>query len=105
LIPEEVEHYIKSDRFIQLGGSHVTTEQEKFEEEQLLDLVRGGCDTCEPIGRDFEMDVASLTEEQRKALEHILASRDLMMDVSGIAGAGILFKVTLLERHDYEKVP
>ena len=85
---EEVEQYVKSDRFIQLDGSHVTTEQAKLEEEQLLDLVRGGWDTCEPIGRDFAFDLGRLTDEQRKALEHILASRDLVMDVSGIAGAG-----------------
>jgi hypothetical protein len=45
---EEVEHYVKSDRFIQLDGSHVTTDQAKVEEEQLLDLVRGVWDTCEP---------------------------------------------------------
>ena len=85
---EEVEQYVKSDRFIQLDASHVTTEQAKLEEEQLLDLVRGGWDTCEPIGRASELDLAKLTDEQRKALEHILASRDLVMDVSGIAGAG-----------------
>src|SRR6202048_4264336 len=46
----EVEQYVKGDRFIQLGGSHVTTDQAKLEEEQLLDLVRGGWGTCEPIG-------------------------------------------------------
>jgi conjugative relaxase-like TrwC/TraI family protein len=85
---EELERYVKSDRFIQLDDSHVTTEQAKLEEEQLLDLVRGGWDICEPIGRDFKLDLAKLTEEQRKALEHMLASRDLVMDVSGIAGAG-----------------
>jgi hypothetical protein len=39
---EEVEQYVKSNRFVQLDDSHVTTEQAKFEEEQLLDLVRGG---------------------------------------------------------------
>ncbi|MGA8654567.1 MAG: MobF family relaxase [Chthoniobacterales bacterium] len=85
---EEVEQYVRSDRFIQLDASYVTTEQAKLEEEQLLNLVRSGWDTCEPIGRAVELDVAKLTEEQRKALEHILASRDLVMDVSGIAGAG-----------------
>jgi conjugative relaxase-like TrwC/TraI family protein len=85
---EEVERYVKSDRFIQLDGSHVTTAQAKLEEEQLLDLVRGGWDTCEPIGRDFAFDLGKLSDEQRKALEHVLASRDLVMDVSGIAGAG-----------------
>ena len=31
LCREEVEQYIKSDRFIQLDGSHVTTEQAKLE--------------------------------------------------------------------------
>jgi AAA domain len=85
---EEVEQYIKSDRFIQLGASHLTIEQAKLEEEQLLNLVRGGWDTCEPIGRAFELDLAKLTDEQRKALEHILTSRDLVMGISGIAGAG-----------------
>jgi primosomal protein N' len=54
----------------------------------LLDLVRGSWDTCEPIIRDYALDLAKLTEEQRKALGHILASRDLVMNVSGIAGAG-----------------
>ena len=88
LCREEVERCVKSDRFIQLDGSHVTTEQAKLEEEQLLDLVRDGWDICEPIGRDSELDLAKLNEEQRKALEHVLASRDLVMDVSGIAGAG-----------------
>src|SRR6516164_6701633 len=38
---EEVEQYVKGDRFIQIDGLHVTTEKAKFEEEQLLDLVRG----------------------------------------------------------------
>jgi hypothetical protein len=31
--------------------------------------------------------LAKLTEEQRKALEHLLVSRDLVMDVSGIVKA------------------
>ena len=85
---EEVEQYVKSDRFIQLDDSHVTTDQAKLEEELLLDLVRGGWNTCEPIGRDLAFGPGELTDEQRKALEHILASKDLVMDASGIAGAG-----------------
>ncbi len=85
---EEVERYVKGHRFIQLDGAHITTDQAKFEEEQLLDLVRGGWDTCKPIGRVFGFDAGELTDEQRAAFEHILASRDLVMDVSGIAGAG-----------------
>ena len=40
---EEAERYVRSDRFIQLDGSHVTTDQAKNEEEQLLDLLRSGC--------------------------------------------------------------
>jgi primosomal protein N' len=43
------EQYVKSDRFIHLDASHATTEQAKLEEEQLLNLVRGGWDTCESI--------------------------------------------------------
>ena len=85
---EEVERYVKSHRFIQLDGAHITTDQAKFEEEQLLDLARGGWDTCKPIGRVFGFDAEELTDEQHAAFQHILASRDLVMDVSGIAGAG-----------------
>jgi tRNA A37 threonylcarbamoyladenosine biosynthesis protein TsaE len=85
---EEVEQYVKSNRFIQLDGSHITTNQAKLEEEQLLGLARGGWDTCKPIGRAFTFDPPGLTDEQRKAFEHTLASRDLVMDISGIAGAG-----------------
>jgi hypothetical protein len=88
LSSEEVEQYIKGDGFIQLDGSHVTTDQARLEEEQLLHLVRGGWDICEPIRREFSFNPGEFTDEQRKALEHILASRDLVMDVSGIAGAG-----------------
>src|SRR6516164_3524159 len=85
---EEVEQYVKGGQFIQLDGSHVTTNQAKLEEEQLLDLVWGGWDTRGPLGRPFAFDPAQLTAEQRAALEHTLASKDLVMDVSGIAGAG-----------------
>src|ERR1700676_5322607 len=60
---EEVEQYVKSDRFVQLDGSHVTTVQAKLEEEELLDLVRGGWDTCEPIGREFTFDPREVTHE------------------------------------------
>jgi conjugative relaxase-like TrwC/TraI family protein len=85
---DEVERYVKSDRFIQLDGRHITTPQVKLEEEELLELVRRGWNTCKPIGRPFAFDPEELTDEQRTALEHTLASRDLVMDVSGIAGAG-----------------
>ena len=85
---EGVERYVRSDQFLKLGDSHLTTEQAKLEEEQLLVLVRSGWDTCKPMGPASGLDLAKLTEQQRKALEHILASQDLVMDVSGIAGAG-----------------
>jgi conjugative relaxase-like TrwC/TraI family protein len=98
LSPKEVEQYVKGDRFIQLDGSHITTEQAKFEEEQLLGLVLGGWNTCEPIGRELGLDLGGLTGEQRKALEHIMASTDLVMDVSGIAGAGKSHLLKQVER-------
>ena len=85
---DEVERYVKGHRFIQLDDAHITTDQAKFEEEQLLDLARGGWDTCKPIGRASGFDAKELTDEQHAAFQHILASRDLVMDVSGIAGAG-----------------
>ena len=55
-------------------------------------------DSCEPIGRDFRFDLAGLTDEQRRALEHILTSKDLVMDVSGIAGAGKSHLLNQVER-------
>jgi hypothetical protein len=61
----EVERYLKSGRFIQLDAAHITANQAKFEEEQLLDLVQAGWDTCEPIGRPFAFDPEGLTDEQR----------------------------------------
>jgi hypothetical protein len=76
-----MKRYVKSDRFIQLDATHITTNQVKLEKEQLLDLVRGGWDTCGPIGRPFAFDPAALTDEQRAALEHTLTSRDLVMDI------------------------
>src|SRR5271166_3721146 len=85
---DEVERYVKGHRFIQLDDAHITTDQAKFVEEQLLDLARGGWDTCKPIGRVSGFDAEELTDEQHAAFQHILASRDLLMDVSGIAGAG-----------------
>jgi len=85
---DEVERYVKSNRFIQLNAAHVTTNQAKLEEEQLLDLVRTGWNTCKPIGRAFGFDPKELTDEQGAAFEHVLASKDLVMDISGIAGAG-----------------
>jgi hypothetical protein len=33
---DEVKRYVKGHRFIQLDGAHITTDQAKFEEEQLL---------------------------------------------------------------------
>jgi len=74
---DEVERYVKSRRFIHLDAAHITTNQAKLEEEQLLDLVRGGWNTCKPIGRALEFDLEELTDEQRAAFEHILTSRDL----------------------------
>jgi conjugative relaxase-like TrwC/TraI family protein len=65
---EEVEQYVKSDRFVQLDRGHITTDQAKLEEEQLLDLVRSGWNTCKPIGRALEFDLEELTDEQRAAL-------------------------------------
>src|ERR1700733_855430 len=62
---KEVEQYVKSDGFIQLDGSHVTTTQAQLEEEQLLQLVRGGWDICEPISRVSLFNPGGFTDEQR----------------------------------------
>jgi hypothetical protein len=54
---EEVERYVKSDRFIRLDGSHVTIEQAKREEEQLLD--QGGSTSVGDAPRRAQVSVGA----------------------------------------------
>ena len=92
-----MEQYVKSDRFVQLDGSHVTTDQAKLE-----GTAPGSCagrmGYLRTDSTKFPIRARELTGEQRKALEHILASRDQVMDVSGIAGAGKSHLLGKLER-------
>src|ERR1700722_9501020 len=51
---EEVEHYVKSDRLVQLDGSQVTTSSRPNLRRKSSWISCGaGWDSCEPIGRDF----------------------------------------------------
>ncbi len=75
---DEVERYVKSDRFIQLDGRHITTPQAKLEEEELLELVRRGWNTCKPIGRPFALVQAlrrSKTQSRNRMMPDLWATR------------------------------
>jgi hypothetical protein len=75
---EEAEHYVKSDRFIQLDASHVTTEQTKLEEEELLDLKAGrlqaGWEKLERHGVIKEVTDSEALRE-RAVAQHLKALR------------------------------
>jgi AAA domain len=83
LSPGEVEQYVKGDRFIQLGGSHVTTEQAKLEEEQLAQhrsVERG--DALRILEQSASIRYVELLQTQRQkvpalkaALEDLKAGR------------------------------
>ena len=90
--------YVKGPSFIHLDDKgHVTTELVRHEEYRMLETVRAGQDKCESILKDPARKImdprVSAAPDQAAATKFIWSSRDLVMDVSGIAGAG---KTTLL---------
>src|SRR6201981_546912 len=88
--------FAKGPAFIQLDDrSHVTTETVRQEERDMLENVRAGQDKHAPLFPDHKIKDAqvALASDQAAAVKFVLESRDQVMDVSGIAGAG---KTTML---------
>lgn len=77
------------------GKAMVTTKEVLAEETAMLAFAREGRLTCRPLGpaepRSFTFP---LNEGQRRAVEHVLSSRDQVMVVRGGAGTG---KTTLMQ--------
>ena len=95
---EEAVAYARGPAFIKLDQEgHVTTEAVRLEEKRMLKTVRNGRDQCESIlkepGREIADEKVRNSADQSAAARFIWKSRDLVMDVSGIAGAG---KTTML---------
>ena len=75
----------------------VTTREVLHEESEMLEIVEAGRGKYEEIGRGGSWKRESpigLNEEQAAAVEHVLRSRDLVIEVCGVAGSG---KTTLFQ--------
>jgi len=81
----------RSDLIVgQRNGRRMATTRDVLEEEKrVIDFVRKGRGACEPLvrgARAFKRDW--LNDGQRKAVAHILASRDRVTAIRGAAGVG-----------------
>jgi conjugative relaxase-like TrwC/TraI family protein len=90
---DEAFEFAKGSAFIHLdAGGNVTTEAVKREEQRMLQTARDGQDACEPMIADPNYPIVNpqiiLARDQLNATRFIFNSRDLVTDVSGIAGAG-----------------
>jgi conjugative relaxase-like TrwC/TraI family protein len=88
--------FAKGPAFIHLDDrGHVTTETVRQEERDMLENVRAGQDKHAPLFPDHKVKdpQVALAPDQAAAVKFVLESRDQVMDVSGIAGAG---KTTML---------
>jgi conjugative relaxase-like TrwC/TraI family protein len=76
------------------GRRVVTTGHVLEEEEELVAFARDGRGTCRPLAPDRLIQRDWLNAGQRRAVEHILRSRDRVTLVRGAAGTG---KTTLMQ--------
>jgi hypothetical protein len=86
---EEALQWARSKAFVQVSNKLVTTKAVMLEEEGMIKGARAGQGKHEAIGRGGHWEMAAeLTDEQKKAVTHILASRDLVTAITGRAGTG-----------------
>ena len=76
------------------GRRVVTTGHVLEEEERLVDFARDGRGTCRPLAPDRPIQRDWLNAGQRRAVEHVLRSRDRVTLIRGAAGTG---KTTLMQ--------
>ena len=70
-------------------GKTIYTKQEALDEEaSLKEAARNGRGQLEPINPDYQIQNDKLSEEQAKAVNHVLQSKDLITIVAGGAGVG-----------------
>jgi len=105
LTPAELENSFNSEELIKRelhGKTHVTTEQVLREEKAMVDYVRTGFNTEFRLNNNYQIrpqinqetgDTWHFEGEAKKAIEHILQSRDSVIALQGYAGTG---KTTLM---------
>ena len=75
-------------RRIKKGRLCVTTREVWEEERRIIDRCLNGILQKEPMNEFWKIEDEELNAQQRKAVLHVLNSRDLMAAIDGIAGAG-----------------
>jgi conjugative relaxase-like TrwC/TraI family protein len=96
---EEALEFARGPDFVRLSeDGHVTTEAVQREEWRMRTLARDGWDHYKPLvadpARPIQDPRVAASPDQAAAARFLWSSRDLVMDVSGIAGAG---KSTMLK--------
>lgn len=67
---------------------YVTTPEVLAEEQRLVNRCLDGKNKCEELNPFWRIEDESLNEQQRKAVNHVLTSRDWVVGISGKAGTG-----------------
>ena len=84
---DEALKWARSKAFVQVSNKLVTTKAVMLEEEGMIKGARAGQGKHEAIGHDGNWEMAAeLTDEQKKAVTHVLGSRDLVTAITGRAG-------------------
>lgn len=95
---EEIHHAFNRSNLVRGTRHHqrmVTTRGVLAEEKRLIHHARQGRGKCRPFAKDFnDFHRSDLTDEQKKAVRHILESRDMVILLRGKAGVG---KTTLIK--------
>ena len=89
---EDVTHEVESRPLIRSdveGRPMATTREMRNMESRLIEFARDGRGRCRPLG-DPERPCSRdwLNDEQKAAVSHVLGSRDRVMLIRGVAGAG-----------------
>ncbi len=96
--PQEIKTEFEKRGLIgrKIGDEHLCTSVDVLAEEiALLGFVRSGRNASAPIGGGGKVALSEkLSPEQRAAARHLLTSRDQVMAIRGVAGAG---KTTLMQ--------
>jgi len=95
--PEQIEDELLNTPLLRKtinGQKIVTTREVLAEEKSMVDFAYGGISMHEKLNYDCVIKRDFLSEEQRKAIQHILTSRDRVIAIQGKAGAG---KTTLMQ--------
>lgn len=96
-VEEVLERYKQSDLIYgQRNGRQMVTSREVLADEQkLIAFAREGQGTCRGYAKEWDtFQREYLTDEQKKAVAHVMTSRDRVMIIRGGAGVG---KTTLLQ--------